>query len=202
MIYLYKSSQSFPTKKIMMPVQFMHFCKIFLPNVKELISEISQAFYWTDSPTSQSRNKSVFQIISTHKKRIPMLIRSVGITFKRAIARAHAMVSVALVKRLADDSVAQNKVVIQDPLDLFYWSQETQYESKIKYRFVSSEERKVCKKLLQGRAETLKPITGTMKVHSVNGLDKNKAAVRNIQLGEKSCCDRWPNTQSAETYGK
>ena len=26
------------------------------PNVKELIPEISQAFYWTDSPTSQFRN--------------------------------------------------------------------------------------------------------------------------------------------------
>ena len=30
-----------------------------LPNVKELIPEISQAFYWTDSPTCQFRNESV-----------------------------------------------------------------------------------------------------------------------------------------------
>ena len=49
------------------------------------------------------------------------------------------------VKRLADDAVTQNKVVIQDPLDVFAWSQETQNESKIKYLFVSSEETKVCR---------------------------------------------------------
>ena len=91
-------------------------------------------------------------------------------------------------------------MVIQDPLDIFAWSQETKNESKIKYLFVSSEERKVCKKLLQEIGETLKPVAGTMKVHAVNGLEENKVAVRNMscfcyscfpamKFEEKSCCD-------------
>ena len=91
------------------------------------------------------------------------------------------------VKRLADDTVTQNKVVIQVPLDFFAWRQETQNESKIKYLFVSSEETMVWKKLLQERAETLKPVAGTMKVHAVNGLKENKMAVRNIQLQLLPC---------------
>ena len=106
------------------------------------------------------------------------------------------------VKRLADDAVTQNEVVIQDPLEFFVWSQETQNEIKIRYLFVSSEETKVCKKLLQERADTLKPVVGTMKVHAVNGLEENKMAVRNIsffcyscltamQFEEKSCFDGW-----------
>ena len=106
------------------------------------------------------------------------------------------------VKRLADDAVTQNIVVIQDQLGIFAWSQETQNESKIKYLFVSSEETKVWKKLLQGRAETLKPVARTMKVHAVNGLEEIKVAVRNIscfcyswfpavQFEKKSCCDGW-----------
>ena len=37
--------------------------------------------------------------------------------------------------------ITQNKVVTQDPLDIFAWNQETQNESKIKYLFVSSEKR-------------------------------------------------------------
>ena len=43
------------------------FLQKLLPNVKELIPEVSQAFCSTDSPTSQFRNESVFQIISTHE---------------------------------------------------------------------------------------------------------------------------------------
>ena len=78
------------------------------------------------------------------------------------------------VRCLADDAVTQKKVVIQDPLYIFGWSQETQNESKIKCLFVSSEETNVCKKLLQERAETLKPVAGTMKVHAVNGLEEKK----------------------------
>ena len=50
--------------------------------------------------------------------------------------------------------------------------------------------------------ETLMSVVGTMKVHAVNGLEKNKVAVRNIscfcyscfpamQFEEKSCCDGW-----------
>ena len=79
---------------------------------------------------------------------------------------------------------------------------ETPNENKIKYPFVSSEETKVCKKLLQERAETLKPVAGTMKVLAMNGLEENKVAVRNIsclcyscfpamQFEEKSCYDGW-----------
>ena len=92
--------------------------------------------------------------------------------------------------------------MIQDTLDIFAWIQKTQNESKIKYLFVSSEETKVCKKLIQERAETLKPVARTMKVHAVNGLKENKVAVRNIscfcyscfpamQFEGKSCCDGW-----------
>ena len=129
------------------------FLQKLLPNVKERIPEVSQAFCWTDSPTSQFRNKSVFQIISAHENEFGC--KASWNYFEAGHGKGPCDGIGGTVKRLADDAVTQNKVVIQDPLDILAWSQETQNESKIKYLFVSSEEAKVCKKLLQERAETL-----------------------------------------------
>ena len=134
------------------------FLEKLLPNVKELIPEISQAFYWTDSPMSQFRNKSVFQIICTRENEFRC--KANWNYFEAGHGKGPCDGTGGTVKCLEDDAVTQNKVVIQDPLDFFAWSQEIQNESKIKYLFVSSEETKVCKKLLQERAETLKPMAG------------------------------------------
>ena len=103
-------------------------------------------------------------------------------------------------------------MVTEDPLDSFAWSQETQDEGNIKYLFASSEETKVCKKLLQERAETLKPMAVTMKVHAAKGLEENRATVRNIscfcyscfpamQFEEKSCCDGWSTHNVQKSKG-
>ena len=39
-----------------------------LPIVKQFVPDLKQVFYWTDSPTSQFRNKTIFHIISEHKE--------------------------------------------------------------------------------------------------------------------------------------
>ena len=39
-----------------------------LPAVKQFAPDLKQVFYWTDSPTSQFRNKTIFHIISEHKE--------------------------------------------------------------------------------------------------------------------------------------
>ena len=43
------------------------FLKKFLPVVREVVLDVCQVFYWTDSPTSQFTNKSIFQIVSAHE---------------------------------------------------------------------------------------------------------------------------------------
>ena len=68
------------------------FLQKLLPDVKEPIPEIGQAFYGTDSPTSQFTSKSVFQIISIPTK-TNSDTRPTGISLKRAMARVHTMVS-------------------------------------------------------------------------------------------------------------
>lgn len=176
------------------------FLQKLLPVVKELVPETKQVFYWTDSPTSQFRNKSVFQIISKHESEFGC--KANWNYFEAGHGKGPCDGIGGTVKRLADDAVTQSKVVIQDPFDFFSWSQETQHESKIKYLFVSSDETKACKKLLQERAETLKAVPGTMKVHAVNGSEENKVVVRNVscfcngcfpamQFQESSCCEGW-----------
>ena len=70
------------------------FLQKLLPNVKEQIPEISQAFLWIDSPTSQFRNKSVFQIISTHENEFGC--KANWNYFEAGHVRADAMISVVL----------------------------------------------------------------------------------------------------------
>ena len=36
--------------------------------VKQFVPDLKQVFYWTDSPTSQFRNKTIFHITSEHKE--------------------------------------------------------------------------------------------------------------------------------------
>ena len=70
------------------------FLQNLLPNVKEVIPEVSQAFCWTDFPTSQFRNKSVFHIISTHENEFGC--KANWNYFEAGHGKAHAMVSVVL----------------------------------------------------------------------------------------------------------
>ena len=60
-----------------------------LPIVKQFVPDLKQVFYWTDSPTSQFRNKTIFHIISEHKGSITA--SQVGTISRPVMARVHAM---------------------------------------------------------------------------------------------------------------
>ena len=39
-----------------------------MPYVKSNMKDLDQVHYWTDSPTSQYRNKTIFSIVSRHEE--------------------------------------------------------------------------------------------------------------------------------------
>ena len=70
-------------------------------------------------------------------------------------------------KRLADDAIKQEKVIIQDAQDFFAWTDQTQSSSKIKYLFVPTDECQESQQELAEKAEGLLRVPGTMKLHAV-----------------------------------
>ena len=68
-------------------------------------------------------------------------------------------------KRLEDDAIKQQKVVIQNANDFFFkWAVPYQSQSAIKYIFVESKEFEEIQKILAGR--TCLPVCATMKLHA------------------------------------
>ena len=168
--------------------------------MKQFVPDLKLVFYWTDSPTSQFRNKTIFHIISEHKEECNCVTS--WNYFRACHGKGPCDGVGGTVKRLADDYVKQNKVVIQDAADFFAWSRDKQSESKIDYTFVSTDEYKLSKVSLQSGLEVIKPVQGTMKVHAAVGLGNNSVMVRDVscfcfncfegvKFCEESCCDGW-----------
>ena len=116
-------------------------------------------------------------------------------------------------KRLADDAIKQNKVIIQDASDFFIWGRDQQSESKIDYAFVSADDYQLSKSELKTRLEFVKPVHGTMKVHAVVGLESSNVMVRavscfcfncfeGIKFCSETCCDGWEKHSMAKKQNK
>ena len=70
-------------------------------------------------------------------------------------------------KRFADEAVKQEKVNIQDASDFMKWAEENQLESAIKILFVDKNNTEESRVFLMAQSENLKPVKGTIKIHSV-----------------------------------
>ena len=100
-----------------------------LPIVKQCVPDLKQAFYWTDSPTSQFRNKTIFHIISEHKEEYNY-IASLNYS-DTGHGKGPCDGVGGTVKRLADDYVKQNKVVIQDAADFLHGAETNNQGAKL-----------------------------------------------------------------------
>lgn len=167
-----------------------------VPEIKMIKPNVSCIHYWTDSPTSQYRNKGIFNAVANHK-------HVHGISAKWNYWEAgHGKGPCDGIggtsKRMADEAVRTGKVTIQDPMDFFAWTQSPYCNLKsIKFIFLSTED---CQKKFQEvSGQRLRPIPGTMKLHAVAGQDDSvtSIAVRNTScycgtcLSETFTCNSW-----------
>ena len=60
-----------------------------MPYVKSNVEDLDQVHYWTDSPTSQYRNKTIFSIVSSHEEHFKAKL--LGIILKPDMAKGHEM---------------------------------------------------------------------------------------------------------------
>jgi len=151
-----------------------------VPELVKLIPGLNFVHYWTDSPTSQYRNKTIFKIVSCHEEFFNVLASWNYMEAGHGKGPCDPIGGTA--KRKADLAVKNDKAVIQDATDFYTWAKGTEETSAIKYFFVSSSDYTNAVSFLSTACQNIKTVVGTMKLHAVLPHAPNKIWVR-----ENSC---------------
>lgn len=100
---------------------FTILCKLH-PHLKKLLPNIAHAHYWTDSPTSQYRNKTIFAITANHTAEFGF--PATWKYFEAGHGKGPCDGVGGCAKRMADEAVRNEKVVIDDAQSFFAWAKE------------------------------------------------------------------------------
>jgi hypothetical protein len=106
-----------------------------IQTVKELIPELKYAHFWTDSPSSQYRNRSIFDFVCNFER-----IHGCKASwhyFEKGHGKSACDGVGGTAKRNADMAVKQSKAVIQDAQDFYAWAKANQ--SEISYQLIAQE---------------------------------------------------------------
>lgn len=135
--------------------------------------------YWTDSPTSQYRNRYIFDLILDHKKRYGF--DATWNYFECGHGKGPCDGVGGTVKQLADQAVNAQKANIQVADDFYFWSENGSIKA-ISFFFVRKADCEERAEELQKSA--LQPVKGTMSLHTCTKQGNN------LLTGNTSCyCD-------------
>lgn len=160
------------------------FVKDLIEKVKEIDPDVKAIHYWTDGPTSQYRNKTVFYLIANHKE-------SFGIDaywnfFEAGHGKGPCDGIGGVTKRSADIAMKSGRCSIQDASDFYAWSQSDACNLKsISFTYI---DKAVCEEnSVEISTWPAKPVKGTMKVHAVIGRGNSKLLVRDTSCYCEKC---------------
>ena len=162
-----------------------------IPELKALDDGLKVIHFWSDSPTSQYRNKHIFELIANHEQMYGIKAR--WNYFEAGHGKGPCDGLGGTCKRLADEAMRTGKTVIQDSEAFYEWALSSSMNN-VKFRYVSAKQCAEKEKNLE--RITIKPIKGTMKIHAVVGEGTNKIKVRDISCYCDLClsgsaCDSW-----------
>ncbi|XP_066298277.1 uncharacterized protein [Branchiostoma lanceolatum] len=140
--------------------------KRVVPEVKQKHPAISYIHYWTDSPSSQYRNKTMFSILSDHESLFG--VPACWNYFEAGHGKGPCDGVGGTAKRMADQAVNHQETTIQDAHDFYKWASQ-QEKSVIKYMFVHKAECQESQAYLAEKYGQVKAIPGTMSFHAVVG---------------------------------
>lgn len=165
-------------------VSVITFVKDLVDKIKEVDPAAEKIHYWTDGPTSQYRNKTIFYLVSHHKSLFG--IEAVWNFFEAGHGKGPCDGVGGVTKRSADLAMKSGRCVIQDAEGFFAWTQSDQCNLKsIKFQYIS---RETCEETAEEvKAWMLKPLKGTMKLHSVIGKGEGKVLVRDTSCYCPDC---------------
>ena len=91
-----------------------------MPIVKDILPDCKKIHYWTDSPSSQYRNRFIFHTLAMHSQLYQ--IPAVWNYFEAGHGKGPCDGLGGTTKRMANESIRQGKCIIQNASDFFRWS--------------------------------------------------------------------------------
>lgn len=155
-----------------------------VPEVKKYVPTVKKIHYYTDSPTSQYRNKTIFRVVANHEEMYGC--RAVWNYFEAGHGKGPCDGLGGTTKRLADEAVRSGKVTIQDAEDFFKWTQSPDCSLKnVYFIYVPSLECQL--KLDQVNQYDIHPVKGTMKIHAVVGMGSDEIMTSTVSCYCTEC---------------
>ncbi len=168
----------------------------------DIVADINLVFYFTDSPTSQYRNATIFQFIAKHEELFGF--QAHWHYFEAGHGKGPCDGIGGTAKRLADQSVRSHGTLIHNAESFLSWA--SQSNQKIKYVLYTAHEVDDMKAQLDENPPLRVP--GTMAVHSVrpSGVS-DVVSVRATSCNGNTCicdgnsrCQGWSNHPVALIY--
>ena len=105
--------------------------EVIIQKVKEICTDFNFLHYWSDSPTSQYRNKTIFSVIAHHRKLFGM--SATWNYFEAGHGKGPCDGVGGTSKRMADQATKRN-IRIQSAGDFYAWA--SSMENLVEYKFV------------------------------------------------------------------
>lgn len=164
---------------------------MIMPELRTIDPALSRVHFFTDSPTSQYRNKHIFYVVS----HFPILYGAEARWnyFEAGHGKGPCDGLGGTTKRMADEACKTGNATIQDAKDFFGWASESTMH-EVKFLWLDSS---VCKeKLAFVSGLQVQPIKGTMKVHAVAATEASHVMVRDTSCYCQTClefgiCESW-----------
>lgn len=147
-----------------------------MPCLKLLKPNMKTVHYWTDSPSSQYRNRYIFYTIANHQNIYQ--IRGRWNYFEAGHGKGPCDGLGGTVKRMADEAINQGHTTIQDAADFYKWGS-TSTMTGVRFLYVPKSETQ--QKHEEMNNIVTKPLKGTMKLHAI-GVEESHLMTR-----ETSC---------------
>ena len=175
------------------------FLDAVIPLLKEIDKDLHEIHYWTDSPSSQYRNRYIFQAIMDHKEKYGIAAR--WNYFEAGHGKGPCDGVGGTTKRMADEAIRQGTCSIQDAQEFYEWAVSSTMKD-IHFVFVPKD---TCERKQGEFAQMVtKPVKNTMKLHAVVGTDFGKLLTRETSCYCDGCimrhfCNSWTEVSVTTT---
>ena len=166
------------------PVFVFTLIQKLIPLLKETLPNLEMIHYWTDSPTSQYRNKTIFKIVSCHDDYFGC--KASWSYMESGHGKGPCDPIGGTAKRKADQAVKNGKCAIQDVLDFYDWAKSN--STAITYTYISIEDYEnacFCKKCFSISFQSATCCNGWKEVSVIKSNKTTKTKQDNKE--EKKC---------------
>lgn len=158
---------------------------LIVPELRELNPDVNRMHFWTDSPTSQYRNKHIFYLVVHFPEFYH--VQATWSYFEAGRGKGPCDGLGGTTKRMADEASRSGNASIQDAREFYSWAKSSTMHG-VTFLWLDSS---VCREKLGLTTKLLiNPIKGTMKIHTVTSTDADLLLTRDKCLNG-SVCESW-----------